>query len=124
MLGACFINPGGSAMSDLLACVTALRRPHLLLQAVRHGLEEYRRERRLRRLLPGTVLPGTALPAVGTALAPLLEVEAQLEEARRGRVAGYSPARHVEVLIALVAEARAQVPGAAAAPHLQLVQPA
>jgi hypothetical protein len=107
-------------MTDPFTRLAALRRPRLLLQAARHGLREYRRERRLRRLLPGTIMPGTALPDEGAAVAPLLEVEAQLEEARRARDAGYSPARHVEVLIALVAEARALAPGAEA-PHLRLV---
>jgi hypothetical protein len=36
----------------------------------------------------------------------LLETEAALDEERRLAASGYSPARHVEVLIAMMGEAR------------------
>ncbi len=45
-------------------------------------------------------------PAPGVAVTRLIEEEARLEETRQGGGAGYSPSRHVEVLIALMAEAR------------------
>ena len=88
-------------MSDPAQLVNALRRPRLLLRAVRHGLGEYQRDRVLRR-----VLGGTALPAPRRAVMALLAAEELLETARQSRDAGYSVARHVEVLIALVCEAR------------------
>lgn len=88
-------------MSDLIQLVNALRRPRLLLQAVRHGLTEYHRDRLLRRLLGGTTLPGPR-----RAVAALLLSEEHLETARRAGDASYNPARHVEVLVALISEAR------------------
>jgi len=88
-------------MTELTQLVNALRRPRLLLQAVRHGLADYQRERVLRR-----VLGGTSLPTPRRAVASLLLAEEVLEAARTARDASYSVARHVEVLIALVAEAR------------------
>ncbi|MCB1336467.1 MAG: hypothetical protein KDK10_03070 [Maritimibacter sp.] len=87
-----------------LAALSRLRRPKLLIRAARFGLADYNRERDLRRLMHSA-----HAPAPGAALARLMEEEARLEEIRRDGGAGYSPARHVEVLIALMAEAR-QVP--------------
>lgn len=86
--------------------LTRARRPRLLLQAARAGLAEYRREYDLRRILR---LPATP-PPTQTTLRTLLALEAELEELRQNRLraAGepWRPARHVEVLVALMAEAR------------------
>ncbi|MDF0599524.1 DUF6477 family protein [Psychromarinibacter sp. C21-152] len=88
-------------MSELLHLVSALRRPRLLLAAVRHGLTEYNREKTLRRLTGGG-----ALPAPRRAVQSLLLAEEMQEAARLAREATYSPARHIEILVALIAEAR------------------
>lgn len=86
-------------MADPIPLVQSLRRPRLLLQAARHGLSDYNRDRVLRR-----ITRAASLPCPQGAVASLLTVEAQLEQARRTEDAGYSVARHVEVLIALLAE--------------------
>ncbi|EDM31024.1 hypothetical protein RTM1035_07353 [Roseovarius sp. TM1035] len=72
-----------------------------MIRAARIGLQDYRREVHLRRLLRDGPLPQSP-----TALVRLLETEAALDQERRLASTGYSPARHVEVLIAMMAEAR------------------
>ncbi len=85
----------------------SLRRPRLLLQAARCGVASYRRERDLPRIT-GQALRHLAPRA---ALARLLAQEAALEEVRRSGAAGYRLHAHVEVLIALLAEARVAAAG-------------
>lgn len=89
----------GETMSDTRTILGTLRRPPLLMRAVRAGLAHYRRGPALRRLAGGETLPARALTR-------LLAHEARMEETRASGGAGYSPARHVELLVALVAEAR------------------
>ena len=86
-------------MTDFRALLSDLRRPRLLIRAARFGLAEYHRERDLRRLLTNPTSPERAVPR-------LLQEEEQLEETRRAGDATYSVARHIEVLIALMAEVR------------------
>ncbi len=89
-------------MSDHpLTVLSRLRRPKLLIRAARFGLADYDRERHLRRLMRAPVAPAPL-----AAVPRLLEEEARLEDIRKAGGAAYSPARHVEVLIALMAEAR------------------
>lgn len=88
-------------MSDFCSLLTGLRRPRLLIRAARHGLEEYRRDRDLRRLIGGH-----GVPTPIDALPRLMWEEARLEEIRGKGDASYSLVRHIEVLIALMAEAR------------------
>ena len=89
-------------MSDHpLSVLSRLRRPKLLIRAARFGLADYNRERDLRRLMHAP-----AAPAPTKAVPRLIEEEARLEDIRKSGGAAYSPARHVEVLIALMAEAR------------------
>ncbi|MBA84965.1 DUF6477 family protein [Thalassobius sp. S69A] len=88
-------------MMDLLSLLNTIHRPRLLIRAARFGVDDYRRSVHLRRLL-GT----NALPRSGPALAHLMEIEADMNEMRAQNVAGYSPARHVEVLIAMMGEAQ------------------
>ena len=88
-------------MTDPLTVLRALRRPRLLIRAARLGLTDYRRERDLARLVNCPRPPAPAL-----ALARLLDQEERLEETRRAGDASYSISRHVDVLIALMAEAR------------------
>ncbi|UWQ16611.1 DUF6477 family protein [Jannaschia sp. M317] len=78
-----------------------LNRPGLLVQAAAHGTGQYERRRDLRRMLR-VAIPGTARAA----LEKLLPIEAELEKRRRERATTYSFARHVDILAALLAEAR------------------
>ena len=88
-------------MQDIQGRIAGLERPKLLVQAARHGIEEYRRDPTLDRLL------GPARPRrCGETALRLLELEADLDSQRRSERASYSIARHVDVLIALMGEAR------------------
>lgn len=105
-------------MKDILSVVEDLRRPKLLLRAARHGADEYRREQHLRRHLgghPGGNLRGNSgeqltggqtLPITGAALIQLVEIERELNDRRHADDAGYSVVRHVDVMIAMIGEAR------------------
>ena len=86
-------------MTDVRCLLANLSRPRLLIRAARFGLADYRRERDLRRLIGGTAAPDRAFPR-------LLCEEERLEETRKAGDAGYSVGRHIEVLIALMAEVR------------------
>ncbi len=88
-------------MSDFYSLLSGLQRPRLLIRAARHGLQEYRRDRDLRRLIGGS-----GLPAPIDALPVLMDEEARLEDIRGTGDATYSLVRHIEVLIAVMAEAR------------------
>ena len=86
-------------MTDFRTRLADLRRPSLLMRAARFGLSDYRRERDLKRLVD--------LPASPEAtVCQLLSEENRLEEIRQRGDAGYSITRHIEVLIALLAESR------------------
>jgi hypothetical protein len=76
------------------------RRPRLLMAAARHGLMEYRRDRDLPRLLRGET------PKGGAVLERLVALEAETEAARREGSPQWNSVRHVELLIALLAEQR------------------
>ncbi|WP_244176528.1 DUF6477 family protein [Thioclava sediminum] len=86
---------------DPATAVAKMRRPRLLIRAARHGLSDYSRKRDLKR-----VMRMSELPRPGTALRALMAEEAALDQARRAGEATYSVARHIELLIALLAEAR------------------
>ena len=88
-------------MSDLLNFVNSLRRPRLLLNAAKFGMSHYNRAKSLRRLAPSQNTT-SAFDAVKA----LIATEDNLEQARQAGDASYAPSRHVEVLIALLAEAR------------------
>lgn len=88
-------------MTDFSAILKDLRRPRLLIRAARHGLADYRRDRDLKRLIRTG-----AMPSSDRALRTLLSEEAEIEGNRQIGSACYSVARHIEVLIALMAEAR------------------
>ena len=81
-----------------------LRRPRLLIRAARAGQGAWRRDRDLPRLLGNATLPGAA-----TVMRLLRAEEAWLDRARREGHGAYSLERHVAVLIALLAEIRAEV---------------
>lgn len=82
---------------DTLRPQRGTRRPRLLIAAARHGMEDYRRNRDLPRLIG----PGIAAAEV---IDRLTELEERLEDSRRAGDPGWSCLRHVEVLIALLAE--------------------
>ncbi|MWP36747.1 hypothetical protein GQY15_03915 [Rhodobacter sphaeroides] len=89
-------------MTDMHGLLAEIRRPRLLMRAARLGLACYRRERDLRRLVPD--------PEPDRAMATLLAEERDLERRRQAGEATYSVTHHVEVLIALIAEARLAPP--------------
>ena len=92
-------------MSDLFQLLNSMRRPSLLIRAARIGLSDYRRDRDLGRVLQeeGPATPERAIDA-------LLTAEAEIEETRKTGDVTYSASRHIEILIALMAEARL-IPG-------------
>ena len=88
-------------MQDIHSQVNALKRPQLLVRAARFGLDEYRRNIHLRRAIRTDAIPGS-----GSALIQLLEIEREMNTIRIAKSGNYSIARHVEVLIAIMGEAR------------------
>ena len=86
-------------MSDCCFTLANLRRPRLLMRAARFGLGDYRRDRDLRRLVKLTGSPRDTLPH-------LIRIEERLEATRLSGDVTYSIAHHIDVLIALLAEAR------------------
>ena len=88
-------------MQDLISMLHTLHRPRLMMRAARIGAEQYSRTSHLPRLLGYGVLPRH-----GAALLKLMEIEAELNTQRKMADAGYSLIRHVEVLIAMIGEAR------------------
>ncbi len=81
--------------------MAALRRPGLLIRAARFGADDYRRDRHLQRILGYGALPRSA-----AALLRLIEIENDLDDRRRADDASYSLIRHLDVLIAMMGEAR------------------
>ncbi len=91
-------------MSNATNPIEGLRRPALLVRAARAGTPDYNRTRDLPR-----ILPGRQACAPAQAVEDLLQMEEDLEQARLGTAADYSIMRHIDVLIALMVEARALV---------------
>lgn len=88
-------------MHSPMTRLAALSRPRLLVRAARFGITELNRERTLRR-----ILRGERVPAPGQAFEQLYAREAEMNDLRRVGEAGYSPARHIELLAALIHEAQ------------------
>lgn len=86
-------------MTEFRALLADLHRPRLLIRAARFGLPDYRRDRDLRRLVDLNLSPEATVQH-------LLTEEEKLERHRLRGDAGYSIAHHIEVMIALLAEAR------------------
>ena len=89
-----------------------MSRPRLLIKTARIGARIYRRERDLLGAVPGllTGSPARILPS-------LIAAEQKCESDRRAKSAAYRPARHVQILSALLAEsagAQAKASGSAA----------
>ena len=81
--------------------LSTLRRPRLLIRAARFGVSEYDRRRTLPRLVnvDRNARAETIVDALMTA-------EADAEVQRKAGLATYSFARHIEILAALIFEAR------------------
>jgi len=88
-------------MHDVLKALDSLRRPRLLIRAARIGAAEYRREAHLQRHFGYATLPRSA-----AALVRLVEMEDALNAQRQTGTGSYSATRHVEILIAMMGEAR------------------
>ncbi|MBR9842253.1 MAG: hypothetical protein GYB25_03775 [Rhodobacteraceae bacterium] len=89
-------------MQDILSRLNALHRPRLLIRAARAGADEYNRTPHLARLLGY----GLKAPRSGPALMRLMELESEVNAQRVSGDAAYSLVRHVDLLIAMLAEAR------------------
>ncbi|RLJ41662.1 hypothetical protein BCF46_2628 [Litoreibacter meonggei] len=89
-------------MIDLTRQLTDLRRPRLLVRAARHGISHYQRNRDLRRIT-GQSRSDSPRIVVET----LLHQEEQLEQTRLAHDGTYNVNKHIELLIALMAESRA-----------------
>ena len=88
-------------MLDLFTRIATLKRPPLLARAARFGVDDYRRNSHLRR-----ILQSDTLPRHGPAIIRLLDIEAEMNDLRLSNSASYRPAHHVEVLIAILGEAQ------------------
>lgn len=88
-------------MTDLIARLASIHRPRLLIKAARLGVSDYNRTRDLKRLTHSSQMPNPV-----RAVTSLIAEEARLDDIRRSGDANYRVSRHVEVLIALLAEAR------------------
>ncbi len=88
-------------MLDLHSRLRRLTRPALLTRAARMGVDHYRRDWQLPRLLNRADVPRPA-----EAVMRLLMLEEELNTARQTRAAEYSFDKHIDVLIALMCEAR------------------
>ena len=89
-------------MQDLLTQAMRLKRPDLLVRAARFGLDDYCRDRDLRRCLKTEMLPSPA-----RALVELLQIEKQINSERCDRLGTYRAATHIAVLTAIMAETQA-----------------
>jgi hypothetical protein len=88
-------------MQDIVTRALSLKRPSLLVEAAQSVGSDYPHGRLLRRLV-GTEISTRPVRA----LVCLLDQEAELEARRRTGDAGYSPRKHIEVLVVIIGEAR------------------
>jgi len=88
-------------MLDIHSLLKNLKRPKLLVQAARFGIDDFRRETDLPRLL------GTSKTLGPTeAIFQLIDLEGELNEERTSHATTYSFARHIDTLTAIMAEQR------------------
>ncbi|MFT4707230.1 MAG: hypothetical protein ACI9PU_001070 [Ascidiaceihabitans sp.] len=88
-------------MQDILSILQTLHRPQLLMRAAHIGAVEYKRSAHLPRLLGYGQMPKTTV-----ALLKLIEFEDELNTLRKSGESAYNLVRHIDVLIAIVGEAR------------------
>ncbi|SEB93830.1 DUF6477 family protein [Rhodobacter sp. 24-YEA-8] len=94
-------------MSDTRTSLSEIRRPGILMRAVRFALADYHRPSALKRFAPEENHPERIV-------SKLFETEARIEEIRQSGASTYSICDHIEVLAALVAECRLLQPRTAA----------
>ncbi|GMG80856.1 hypothetical protein LNKW23_00680 [Paralimibaculum aggregatum] len=99
--GAVVAAPATTAATAATGAIGPMARPKPLARAARSAARSYRRMRDL----PGAV-PGLAAAPEAEILPRLAAAEARCEIARQARAAGYRPAQHLQILAALLAEAR------------------
>ena len=88
-------------MQDVLTMMSKLTRPRLLIRAARIGADDYRRDKHLQRVLGyGRSLRNAE------ALLKLMEIEVGVNQMRDDGDASYSLVLHVDILIAMMGEAR------------------
>lgn len=87
-------------MKDIIGQVMDLKRPNMLVQAARFGVDDYKRGRHLRRCLGKETLPSP-----GQALVALLDFEKQINLERETKANAYNAPRHIDILTAIMAEA-------------------
>lgn len=87
-------------MKDIIGQVMDLKRPNMLVQAARFGVDDYKRDRHLRRCLGKE-----NLPSPGQALIALLDLEKQINRERETKANDYQAPKHIDVLTAIMAEA-------------------
>ena len=88
-------------MQDSLTILQKLRRPKLLMRAARIGAGEYKRVAHLPRLLGYG-----RIPKHSEAILRLIEIEEDLNALRKAGESAYNLLRHIDVMIAIVREAR------------------
>ena len=88
-------------MTPTQQILSTLKRPSILIRAARFGLENYQRDRDLRRITRSLKTPSNSV-----AISQLVQSEEQLEDARQSGDNTYSAHRHITVLTALLAEMR------------------
>ena len=88
-------------MQDIHSVLSNLQRPDILVRAARFGIDDYVRSQHLPR-----ILGNDSVPRPGPAIMKMLEIEHEFNSARIEKRATYSVARHVEVLVAIMAEAQ------------------
>lgn len=88
-------------MLDIHTLLKNLKRPSLLVRAARFGIDDFRRETDLPRLLGTEKTLGPS-----DAIMRLLDLESELNEDRISHAADYSLARHIDTLTAIMAEQR------------------
>ncbi|MEM6386373.1 MAG: DUF6477 family protein [Pseudomonadota bacterium] len=88
-------------MTPYISRLAALTRPRILVRAAQHRAVDFKRDLALRRLMQGEAVPGP-----GQAFDILFERETIMNASRSDGNAAYSPARHVELLAALIHEAK------------------
>ncbi len=88
-------------MKDIYSRINALRRPNLLVRAARFGLDDYNRTTHLARYM--SVEP---VPSPAAALIQLFDFEKEMNDARCAKTGLYLAARHIDILVAIMAEAQ------------------
>ena len=88
-------------MQDALTILHKLRRPKMLMRAAQIGVAEYKRVAHLPRLLGYG-----RMPKQSEAILKLIEIEKNLKALRKAGESADNTLRHIDVMIAIVGEAR------------------